>query len=85
MREEIDLSRYRYDKKKANCSRLPQKTGKKDMVVVEKYPDAEIWPPLAKQILIICVPIYQSAKKKLSAWNVHRPGDRKCYQKAKER
>ncbi|MCD7884910.1 MAG: helix-turn-helix domain-containing protein [Lachnospiraceae bacterium] len=51
MREKIDLSRYYYDKKKANCPRLPQKTGRKDMVVAEKYPDARIWPLLAKQIL----------------------------------
>ncbi len=51
MREEISLDRYHYDRKKANCPRLPQKTGKKDMIVSEKYPNAEIWPLLAKQVL----------------------------------
>lgn len=51
LHEEIQLERYCYDKKTAACPRWRKKTGQKDMIVSEKYPNAVIWPLLAKQVL----------------------------------
>ncbi|HBM98329.1 MAG TPA: XRE family transcriptional regulator [Ruminococcus sp.] len=48
-REEIDLDSYNYIRKIRG--RLVKKTGKKDMIVREKYPDAEIHYLMGKQIL----------------------------------
>lgn len=49
IREEIDLDDYTYDPK--ICKRWVKKTGKKDMAVKEKYPDAEIHYLMGSQIL----------------------------------
>lgn len=49
MREEINLDDYTYTRKIKG--RWSKKAGKKDMVVMEKYPDAEIHGLLGKQIL----------------------------------
>ncbi len=49
MREEINLDDYTYTRKIKG--RWSIKAGKKDMVVMEKYPDAEIHGLLGKQIL----------------------------------
>lgn len=49
MREEINLDNYTYTRKIKG--RWSKKAGKKDMVVMEKYPNAEIHGLLAKQIL----------------------------------
>lgn len=49
IREGIDLDSYTYDPK--ICKRLIKKTGKKDMAVTEKYPDAEIHYLMGKQLL----------------------------------
>jgi len=49
MREEINLEDYTYTRNfKGRCSK---KAGKKDMIVMEKYPNAEIHGLLGKQIL----------------------------------
>ena len=49
MREEINLDDYAYTRKIKG--RWSKKSGKKDMVVMEKYPNAEIHGLLGKQIL----------------------------------
>lgn len=49
MREEINLDDYTYTRKFKG--RWSKKTGKKDMVVMEKYPNAEIHGLLGKQIV----------------------------------
>lgn len=49
MREEIDLNDYTYTPKIKG--RWNKKAGKKDMVVMEKYPNAEIHGLLGKQML----------------------------------
>lgn len=49
MREEINLNDYTYTRKIKG--RWNKKAGKKDMVVMEKYPNAEIHCLLGKQIL----------------------------------
>ncbi len=49
MREEINLDDYAYTRKFKG--RWSKKSGKKDMVVMEKYPNAEIHGLLGKQIL----------------------------------
>lgn len=49
MREEINLDNYTYTRKLKG--RWSKKAGKKDMVVMGKYPNAEIHGLLAKQIL----------------------------------
>ena len=49
MREEIDLGKYTYSR--SLKGRWSKKAGKKDMVVMEKYPDAEIHGLVGKQIL----------------------------------
>ncbi len=49
MREEINLDDYSYTRKFKG--RWSKKAGKKDMVVIEKYPNAEIHGLLGKQIL----------------------------------
>lgn len=49
MREEINLDDYTYTRKFKG--RWSKKAGKKDMVVVERYPNAEIHGLLGKQIL----------------------------------
>ncbi len=49
MREEINLDDYTYTRKFKG--RWSKKSGKKDMVVMEKYPNAEIHGLLGKQIL----------------------------------
>lgn len=49
MREEINLDDYNYERKISG--RWVKKTGKKDMVVMEKYPDAEIHCLVGKQVL----------------------------------
>ena len=49
MREEINLDDYSYTRKIKG--RWSKKSGKKDMVVIEKYPNAEIHGLLGKQIL----------------------------------
>lgn len=49
MREEINLNDYTYTRKIKG--RWNKKAGKKDMVVMEKYPNAEIHYLLGKQIL----------------------------------
>ena len=49
MREEINLDDYAYTRKYKG--RWSKKSGKKDMVVMEKYPNAEIHGLLGKQIL----------------------------------
>ena len=48
IREEIDLSKYAYTR--SLKGRWSKKAGKKDMVVMEKYPDAEIHCLSGKQI-----------------------------------
>lgn len=48
MREEINLDDYTFTRKIRG--RWNKKTGKKDMVVIEKYPDAEIHYLIGKQI-----------------------------------
>lgn len=48
IREEINLDDYSYDRKFSG--RWVKKTGKKDMVVIEKYPNAEIHCLTGKQI-----------------------------------
>lgn len=48
-REKINLDDYTYDRKLNG--RLVKKSGKKDMVVMEKYPDSDIHYLMAKQIL----------------------------------
>ncbi|MBD5134639.1 MAG: helix-turn-helix transcriptional regulator [Lachnospiraceae bacterium] len=48
IREEINLDDYDYKRKLSG--RLVKKTGKKDMIVMAKYPDAEIHCLLGKQI-----------------------------------
>ena len=50
MREEINLDDYAYTRKLFK-GRWSKKAGKKDMVVMEKYPNAEIHGLLGKQIL----------------------------------
>lgn len=50
MREEINLDDYTYTRKLFK-GRWCKKAGKKDMVVIGKYPNAEIHGLLAKQIL----------------------------------
>ena len=49
MREEINLDDYTYTRKIKG--RWSKKAGKKDMVVIKKYPDAEIHYLMGKQIL----------------------------------
>ena len=49
MREEINLNNYTYTRKIKG--RWSKKAGKKDMIVMEKYPNAEIHGLLGKQIL----------------------------------
>ena len=49
MREEINLDDYTYTRKFKG--RWSKKTGKKDMIVREKYPNAEIHGLLGKQIV----------------------------------
>ena len=49
MREEINLDDYAYTRKIKG--RWSKKSGKKDMVLMEKYPNAEIHGLLGKQIL----------------------------------
>lgn len=49
MREEINLDDYTYTRKLKG--RWSKKSGKKDMIVMEKYPNAEIHGLLGKQIL----------------------------------
>ena len=49
MREEINLDDYSYTRKFKG--RWSKKAGKKDMVVIEKYPNAEIHGLLGKKIL----------------------------------
>lgn len=49
MREKINLNQYNYDRRISG--RWVKKAGKKDMVVMEKYPDADIHYLMAKQIL----------------------------------
>ena len=49
MREEINLDDYTYTRKLKG--RWSKKSGKKDMVVLQKYPNAEIHGLLGKQIL----------------------------------
>lgn len=49
MREEINLDHYTYTRKIKG--RWSKKAGKKDMVVTEKYPDAEIHCLMGKQAL----------------------------------
>ena len=49
MREEINLDNYTYTRKIKG--RWSKKAGKKDMIVMEKYPNAEIHGLLGKQIL----------------------------------
>lgn len=49
MREEINLDDYNYTRKIAG--RWNKKAGKKDMAVIEKYPDAKIHCLMGKQIL----------------------------------
>ncbi|MCI8551029.1 MAG: helix-turn-helix transcriptional regulator [Lachnospiraceae bacterium] len=49
MREEINLDDYTYTRKFKG--RWSKKSGKKDMVVLQKYPNAEIHGLLGKQIL----------------------------------
>lgn len=49
MREEINLDEYSYSRK--SKGRWSKKVGKKDMVVMEKYPDAEIHCLVGKQLL----------------------------------
>lgn len=48
-KEKIDLDDYTYDRK--FCGRWNKKTGKKDMIVKKKYPDAKIQYLIAKQHL----------------------------------
>lgn len=48
-KEAIDLDSYTYDSKISK--RWVKKTGKKDMIVMEKYPGADIHYLMAKQIL----------------------------------
>lgn len=48
MKEEIDLDAYPYDQKFSK--RWPKKTGKKDMIVRDKFPHAEIHALVGKQI-----------------------------------
>lgn len=50
MREEINLDDYTYTRKLFK-GRWSEKAGKKDMIVTEKYPNAEIHGLLGKQIL----------------------------------
>lgn len=49
IKEKINLDDYIYYRKLSG--RLVKKTGKKDMVVMEKYPDSDIHYLMAKQIL----------------------------------
>lgn len=49
IREEFNLDDYNYNRKISG--RWSKKTGKKDMVVIEKYPDSEIHCLVGKQIL----------------------------------
>ena len=49
MREAINLDAYNYKRKKGG--RWTKKTGKKDMIVREKFPNAEIHALIGKQIL----------------------------------
>ena len=49
MREEINLDAYQYDRKLSG--RWTKKTGKKDMIVRDKFPHAEINALVGKQIL----------------------------------
>lgn len=49
VREEINLDEYQYDRKLKG--RWNKKTGKKDRIVREKYPDAEIHHLVGEQIL----------------------------------
>ena len=49
MREEINLDAYPYDRKFSG--RWSKKTGKKDMIVRDKFPHAEIHALVGKQIL----------------------------------
>ena len=49
-REKINLDDYVYDRK-ISGRRVMEKVGKKDRVVMEKYPDADIHYLIAKQIL----------------------------------
>lgn len=49
MREEINLDGYTYTRQISG--RWNKKAGKKDMIVIEKYPDAEIHCLMGKQIL----------------------------------
>lgn len=49
MREEIDLNEYTYSRK--ITGRWNKKAGKKDMVVIGKYPEAEIHYLMGKQTL----------------------------------
>lgn len=48
-KETVDLDSYTYDRKIS--TRWVKKTGKKDMIVMEKYPGADIHYLMAKQIL----------------------------------
>ena len=49
IREEVNLDDYNYNRKISG--RWSKKTGKKDMVVIEKYPDSEIHCLVGKQVL----------------------------------
>lgn len=49
IREPINLDDYTYDKKISG--RWYKKTGKKDMIVMEKFPDSQIFYLLGKQVL----------------------------------
>lgn len=49
IREKINLDAYSYDRKM--CGRWAKKAGKKDRIVMEKYPDSDIHYLMAKQIL----------------------------------
>lgn len=48
-REKINLDDYTYDRKRSG--RWVKKAGKKDRIVMEKYPDSDIHYLMAKQIL----------------------------------
>lgn len=50
VREKINLDDYVYDRK-ISGRRVMKKVGKKDMVVMEKYPDSDIHYLIAKQLL----------------------------------
>ncbi|MCD7741385.1 MAG: helix-turn-helix domain-containing protein [Ruminococcus sp.] len=49
-RDQIDLDKYTYDRKKASYTRASKKAGQKDMAVREKYPNAQIIPLLATAV-----------------------------------